>query len=67
MSEKTERGRGGETETQQALLRHTIDLNTEMIAQADRLISKSRATRVKPPEAELKDEPRPANVPPAAN
>jgi hypothetical protein len=45
MSEKNERGRAGDEETQQAFLRHTIDLNTELIAQADRLISASRAPR----------------------
>jgi hypothetical protein len=42
MSEKNERGQGGEVETQQALLRYTIDRSSEMIAQADRLISASR-------------------------
>ena len=44
MSEKSQRAQCGEDE-QQALLRHTIDLNTEMIAQANRLISASRSTR----------------------
>ena len=32
-------------ETQQAFLRHTIDLNSELIAQADRLITASRGQR----------------------
>ena len=45
MSEKSEPGQSGEMETQQAFLRHTIDLNSELIAQADRLITASRGPR----------------------
>lgn len=45
MSEKSEPGQSGEMETQQAFLRHTIDLNSELIAQADRLITASRGQR----------------------
>ena len=67
MPEKTDRGQSGEAETQQALLRHTIDLNTALIAQADRLISKSRAPRAGAAGAAGEDEPRPSNTLPAAN
>ena len=51
MSEKNERGDGGEMETQQAFLRHTIDLNTELIAQADRLITASRSSHEEIPDS----------------
>ncbi len=67
MPEKTDRGQSGEAETQQALLRHTIDLNTALIAQADRLISKSRAPQAEAAEAGNEEQPRPSNTPPAAN
>lgn len=55
MSEKNERGQSGEVETQQALLRHTIDLNSELIAQADRLISASRSSRSETPNSNSND------------
>ena len=47
-------------ETQQALLRHTIDLNTELIAQAERLISASRPAREEAADVSSNDQrPRP--------
>jgi len=55
MSENADRGQSGEAETQQALLRHTIDLNTELIAQADRLISASRGPHATAAEPERND------------
>ena len=42
-------------ETQQALLRQTIDLNSELIAQADRLIFASRSRRDESPENNCND------------